>query len=922
VPAREIATDDASRTVVTEYPPGVSPGATSVGEAPAPASENVPEPGSLRTFTRADWKAAGLLSGVPALVFTLAAAIGYPLITGDNLVQNYPLEYFSGQAIRNGHLPLFDAFLWSGTPLLGGTNAHALLPLTLLFAVLPPLAAWVVGQIFVIAAAAIGCQLFLRRTGCGSLAAALGGASFGLGGFLSSQNVHIDFVAAAAALPWALIALHGLATRSPSSRVRHCLLLVAVAAWICLTGSPDIVIDVIVGCGGYFVHLLLQPISPERRSTGRLRLCAWAAGGGITGLLIGALQWAPSFDFVSVSERANPTFAYITGGSLDFGNFLELLVPHVFGATLLGSRKFGGTFPLSEINAYPGTLLLAALLIMLVSWRRADAWRWRVWLLVCGAAIVLVSGGHTPVEHLVAALPVVGKQRLPNRALILFSLSASLLGAYCLDWLLVHHPSRRQIAAGFVAVLGIVGVVVATLVTGKPAGGALVPHPGTGWTLAGVVPALAISLALAAAVGWFLLFGRRLTGRRRRIVITLLVLVDLAIFDANQTSYAPVAASALQPTDHTLVSTVTGDGRYLMVDPYLHNGTALDAMGGPDLGLMDNLPDAGGYSSLAWGRYDGLTGTHRQDGLSPSAITNGTLTALSVTTIFTVQSEVISPVTNANPPFELAAGSRIIRWFGGHVKVTSITVHAPTASPASLRQLGSTVRLVTDGGAPASPKTSVSTSGDEVTVRYPVPVIVTGLELGGPGVTTPVAITEPTVRPFSKHAFVTGGQLESALGAAHWVEIADQGTFATFVNPRAVKAYRVTAGGAVATVLSSNQWTGGASVEVTTPQAAALVRSVADIPGWRATVSHDGHVRSVPVRANGLIQRVEVAAGTTTVTFFYVAPGWREGQILALVGSLAFAGLGIVAVVGGRRRRPRSRKKRLSEGGGTSLAPA
>ena len=135
------------------------------------------------------------------------------------------------------------------------------------------------------------------------------------------------------------------------------------------------------------------------------------------------------------------------------------------GATLLGSRKFGGTFPLSEINAYPGTLLLAALLIMLVSWRRADAWRWRVWLLVCGAAIVLVSGGHTPVEHLVAALPVVGKQRLPNRALILFSLSASLLGAYCLDWLLVHHPSRRQIAAGFVAVLGIVGVVVATLVT-------------------------------------------------------------------------------------------------------------------------------------------------------------------------------------------------------------------------------------------------------------------------------------------------------------------------------------------------------------------------------------------------------------------------------------------------------------------------
>ena len=60
-----------------------------------------------------------------------AAAAGYPLITGDDLTQNYPLEELSGQILRHGHLPLWDAFLWSGTPLLGGTNAHALLPITL-----------------------------------------------------------------------------------------------------------------------------------------------------------------------------------------------------------------------------------------------------------------------------------------------------------------------------------------------------------------------------------------------------------------------------------------------------------------------------------------------------------------------------------------------------------------------------------------------------------------------------------------------------------------------------------------------------------------------------------------------------------------------------------------------------------------------
>ena len=98
-------------------------------------------------WTTADWKACGLLAGIPAILLAAAAAAGYPLITGDDLTQNYPLEELSGQILRHGHLPLWDAYLWSGTPLLGGTNAHALLPITLVFAVLPPLAAWVVGAL-------------------------------------------------------------------------------------------------------------------------------------------------------------------------------------------------------------------------------------------------------------------------------------------------------------------------------------------------------------------------------------------------------------------------------------------------------------------------------------------------------------------------------------------------------------------------------------------------------------------------------------------------------------------------------------------------------------------------------------------------------------------------------------------------------
>jgi hypothetical protein len=86
-------------------------------------------------------------------------------------------------------------------------------------------------------------------------------------------------------------------------------------------------------------------------------------------------------------------------------------------------------------------------------------------------------------------------------------------------------------------------------------------------------------------------------------------------------------------------------------------------------------------------------------------------------------------------------------------------------------------------------------------------------------------------------------------------------------------------------------------------------------------------VVSVPVEQSGLVQKISVPPGTSTVTFNYVAPGWREGQALAALGAVAFAGL-IVADLVSRRRRPRRKRAGASEGvesnetGATSLAPA
>ena len=78
---------------------------------------------------------------VPLVLFVVPALFGYPAIAGDNTIQNFPLRALTGEVVRQGHLPLWNPFIWSGSPLLGGLNAGAAYPFTAAFAVLAPVAA-------------------------------------------------------------------------------------------------------------------------------------------------------------------------------------------------------------------------------------------------------------------------------------------------------------------------------------------------------------------------------------------------------------------------------------------------------------------------------------------------------------------------------------------------------------------------------------------------------------------------------------------------------------------------------------------------------------------------------------------------------------------------------------------------------------
>ena len=206
--------------------------------------------------SRADWWALLVMVVVPAALFVVPALFAHPAISGDNLIQNFPLRVLVGRQIASGHLPLLNPLANSGTPLLGGLNAGAFYPFTFLFVVLPPIGAWVLNLILVYVIAAIGMFCLLRWHGIGTLSASAAALSFTYTGAMIDQLVHLGVVQGFALLPWELLILLSLSRRlalggdqrSWREQVR------AVAPWVVayallwgvtfLTGEPRAIAEV------------------------------------------------------------------------------------------------------------------------------------------------------------------------------------------------------------------------------------------------------------------------------------------------------------------------------------------------------------------------------------------------------------------------------------------------------------------------------------------------------------------------------------------------------------------------------------------------------------------------------------------------------------------------------------------------------
>src|SRR5262249_52406928 len=130
------------------------------------------------------------------LVYFYPAVIGkITLVPGDGLTQNLGVRVLIGQMISNGQLPLWNPYIFAGTPLLACIYPGALYPPNWLFALFSPVVAMNIVVITTYHLTIIGTYLYSRRIGMTPVGALIAGTTFAFGGYMIAHMGHTSRIA-------------------------------------------------------------------------------------------------------------------------------------------------------------------------------------------------------------------------------------------------------------------------------------------------------------------------------------------------------------------------------------------------------------------------------------------------------------------------------------------------------------------------------------------------------------------------------------------------------------------------------------------------------------------------------------------------------------------------------------------------------
>ncbi len=369
--------------------------------------------------------------------FNTVAYPDYPLgvpykefISADTIRQTYPWRQLAIDQLKQGQIPWWNPYSFSGTPLLANLQSAPFYPLNLLYWVFPFNSAWILQVLLQPVLATLFTFLFLRSLKLSPLSAFIGGLTFAFSGFMT---VWLQLNTVGHAALWLPLLLWSLskATKHP---IYYSLSTLALTSSF-LAGHIQTSLYVTLFAIVYLFFLHFQP-RPQPTQLPRFHL--HFLGPFLVFLstfLLILPQYLPTFELLRLAPRQQSDPAIFNQFLLPPSHLVTLIAPNFFGNPAT-NNYWGQDY--GEFMAYFG---LVGLILVLISFTQKSKTPLHRFFIATFFITLFLS-----LPHSISRLPLLLRLPLfsssaPSRILFLTHFSAAILTAF--GYQLISHPKSR-----------------------------------------------------------------------------------------------------------------------------------------------------------------------------------------------------------------------------------------------------------------------------------------------------------------------------------------------------------------------------------------------------------------------------------------------------------------------------------------------
>ena len=384
---------------------------------------------------------------VPLALLALATLVFYwvPLTSSQTSQQwdaidvHYTSQRYFSDFIRQGKLPEWVPYIYSGYPFLADPQVGAWYPLNWPFFLLGVTPAAIQGEIALhVLIALMGTYLFAFRWTGERLSAMAAAMLYGFSGFFAGHASHVGMVQTAAWLPWILLSVDSALRTGALNGAAAGGVLMGVAA---LAGHFQTLVYMGFAVVAYAVFAAVRDKVAVRN------VVAAALALVVLTPLIAAAMLIPGMELLNYSVRSGMSFTGATNSPLTFSSLITLVWPNALGA--FDPATYSGPADITQYYFYTGILLLPLVALGLVK----SAVRWVALVLVVPAFWYSLGPGFGFYDVL-AQLPGLSSVRAPVHMWFVVAMGFAIAAAAGVAYLVQTVPVRAVVFA----VLGIIFV--------------------------------------------------------------------------------------------------------------------------------------------------------------------------------------------------------------------------------------------------------------------------------------------------------------------------------------------------------------------------------------------------------------------------------------------------------------------------------